>query len=128
MHMVKKLVQNTKLKLATRNIGTMTGKGMELVDTMRRRKVHVACLQETKWVGEKAREIENTGFKLYYTGKYRNRNEVGIIVDKNFKDDIVIVIRKGDKLILVKLVLGENIINIVSAYAPQVGLDEHTKV
>ena len=26
------------------------------------------------------------------------------------------------------MVLGENIINIVSAYAPQVGLDEHTKV
>jgi hypothetical protein len=106
----------------------MTGKGMELVDTMIRRKVNIACLQETKWVGEKAREIENTGFKFYYTGKHRNKNGVGIIVDMNFKDDIVTVIRKGDRLILVKLVLGENIINIVSAYAPQVGLDEHTKV
>ena len=101
---------------------------MELVDTMIRRKVNIACLQETKWVGEKAREIENIGFKFYYTGKHINKNGVGIIVDKNFKDDIVTVIRKGDRLILVKLVLGENIINIISAYAPQVGLDEHTKV
>jgi hypothetical protein len=66
---VKKLVQNTRLRLATWNIGTLTGKGRELVDTMVRRRVNIACVQETKWVGEKAREIENTGFKLYYTGK-----------------------------------------------------------
>ena len=35
--------------------------------------------------------------------------------------------RKGDRIILVKLVLGGNIINIISVYAPQVGLDEHIK-
>ena len=32
-----------------------------------------------------------------------------------------------DIIILVKLVLGGNIINIISIYAPQVGLDEHMK-
>jgi Reverse transcriptase (RNA-dependent DNA polymerase). len=53
---------------------------------------------------------------------------VGIIVDKNLKDDVVTVIRKGDRLILIKLVLGVDIINIISAYAPQVGLDEQTKI
>ena len=125
---VKKQVQDSSLRLATWNIGTLSGKGMELVDTMLRRKVNIACVQETKWVGEKAREIENTGFKIFYTGKHRHRNGVGIVVDKNLKNDIVTVIRRGDRLILVKLVLGENIINIISAYAPQVGLDEFTKV
>ena len=35
--------------------------------------------------------------------------------------------RKGDKIILVKIVLGGNIVNIISVYAPQVGLDGHIK-
>ena len=54
---------------------------MEIVDTMIRRKVNIICLQEIKWIGERCREIENTEYKLYYTGKLKNRNGVGIIVD-----------------------------------------------
>ncbi|XP_058180118.1 uncharacterized protein LOC131298659 [Rhododendron vialii] len=124
---VKKLAQDYRIHLATWNIGTLTGKTRELVDTMLRRKIRIACLQETKWVGEKAREIENTGYKLYYTGKNRHRNGVGIVVDKHLKDSVVTVTRKGDRIILVKLVIGGSIVNIISAYAPQVGLDDLTK-
>ncbi|KAL5134814.1 Craniofacial development protein 2 [Glycine soja] len=47
------------------------------------------CLQETKWTGEKAKELDNSGFKLWYTGKIRSRNGVGIIVDKEWKKDVV---------------------------------------
>ena len=45
---VKKLVHDSKLRLVIWNIGTLTGKGMEIVDTMIRRKVNIICLQETK--------------------------------------------------------------------------------
>ena len=83
----------------------------------------VACLQETKWTGEKARVIEDTGYKLFYSGKDRHRNGVGIIVAKDLVDNIVSVVRKGDRIMLVKMVIGEDIINFISAYAPQVGLD-----
>ena len=101
---------------------------MELVDTLIRRRVNIACLQETKWVGSKANELENTRYnKIYYTGLDRRRNGVGIVVDKDLKNDVITVSRKGDRIILVKLVLGGNTINIISVYAPQVGLDEHTK-
>ena len=41
---------------------------MELVDTLIRRKVNIAYLQETKWVGSKAKELENNGYKIYYSG------------------------------------------------------------
>ncbi|KAI8555115.1 hypothetical protein RHMOL_Rhmol05G0149200 [Rhododendron molle] len=37
------------------------------------------------------------------------------------------VTRKENRIILVKLVIGESIINIISAYATQVGLDDLTK-
>ena len=40
---VKKLVHNVKLRLATWNIGTLTGKGMKLVDILIRRRVNIAC-------------------------------------------------------------------------------------
>ena len=40
---------------------------MELVDVMTKRGISTTCLQETEWVGEKAREIENTGYKIYFT-------------------------------------------------------------
>ncbi|KAI8571920.1 hypothetical protein RHMOL_Rhmol01G0158000 [Rhododendron molle] len=35
--------------------------------------------------------------------------------------------RKGDQIILFKLVIGRSIVNIISAYAPQVGLDDLAK-
>ena len=61
---VKKLVHNVKFRLASLDIRSLTGKGMELVDTLIRRRVNIACLQEIKWVGSKAKELENTGYKF----------------------------------------------------------------
>ena len=115
------------LWITTWNIGTFTGRGVELVDSLIRRRVNIASLQETKWAGSKAKEIENISYKIYYTGIDRYRNGVGIVVDKDRKGDVVTVSRKGDRIILVKLILGGNTINIISVYAPQVGLDEHIK-
>ena len=42
---------------------------------MVRRNVSILCVQETKWVSEKARIKEPWGYKLWYIGRYRNRNE-----------------------------------------------------
>jgi len=55
---------------------------MEVVDTMTRRRINFMCLQETKWVGKKEKELDSSGFKLWYTGEARSRNGVGIIMDK----------------------------------------------
>ena len=47
-----------------------------------------------------------------------------MIIDKQFLEDVVEVRRKGDRILLVKLILGREIFNVISVYAPQVGLDE----
>ncbi|PWZ36874.1 Craniofacial development protein 2 [Zea mays] len=39
----------------------------------------------------------------------------------------VVVKRVGDRIILVKLVIGDLVLNVISAYAPQVGLNENSK-
>ncbi|KAL5164575.1 Craniofacial development protein 2 [Glycine soja] len=125
---VKKLVHDRRIRFGTWNIGTLTGKSMEIVDVMVRRKINFMCLQETKWTGEKAKELDNSGFKMWYTGKIRSRNGVGIIVDKEWKKDVVDVRRVGDRIIVLKLVVGQDTFNVISGYAPQVGLAEHFKV
>ena len=51
-----------KVRLASWNIGSLTGKSIELVKSLRRRKISIAWVQETKWVGAKGREID--GYKL----------------------------------------------------------------
>ncbi|KAM2890269.1 hypothetical protein COP2_008711 [Malus domestica] len=100
---------------------------MEVVEVMVRRRINIMCLQETKWVGSKAKDLENSGFKLWYSGTNRTRNGVGIIVDKTLTQDVVDVKRVGDRIMAIKIVIGQELINVISAYAPQVGLDTSSK-
>jgi len=76
---------------------------------MVRRIVSNLCVQKTKWTGEKAKIIEHWGYKLWYTGTDRNRNGVGVIIDKQLLEGVVEVRRKGDRILLVKLILGREI-------------------
>ena len=50
------------------------------MDTAVRRRVNILCVQETKWKRQKAKEVDNTGFKLWYTGTTLNKNEVGVLI------------------------------------------------
>jgi hypothetical protein len=60
---VRKLVESTRIHVGSWNVGSLTGKLRELVDATRRY-VSILCVQETKWKGQKAKEVENTSFKL----------------------------------------------------------------
>jgi exonuclease III len=71
--------------------------------------------------------VENTGFKLWYTGKERIRNGVGILIDKSLKNEVVAVRRQGDRIIMIKLIFGDLVLNVISVYAPQVGLSDDVK-
>jgi hypothetical protein len=71
--------------------------------------------------------VQDTGFKLWYTGTTTNKNRVDIILDKSLKDGVVDIKRQGDRIILVKLLVGDLIFNVISDYAPQIGLNESIK-
>ena len=114
-----------RVRLASWNVGTLTSKSLELVQALRRRKVSIACIQETKWRGAKARESD--GFKLWYSGGSRARNGVGILVEKELIDRVVEVRRKSDRIMSIKLVLGAVVLNVICVYAPQMGLPEDIK-
>ena len=125
---VRKLAEPRRIRIGSWNVGSLTGKLRELVDAAVRRGVDILCIQETKWKGQKAKEVEDTGFKLWYTGTTANRNGVGILINKSLKEGVVDVKRQGDRIILVKLVVGDLVLNVISAYAPQVGHSESTKL
>jgi hypothetical protein len=72
--------------------------------------------------------VEDTGFKLWYTGNTSIKNDVGIVLDKSLKDGVVDIVHQGDRIILVTLLVGDLVFNIISAYAPQIGLNESVKM
>jgi hypothetical protein len=51
MQRVRKLAEPSRLHIGTWNVGSLTGKLREIVDTMIRRRVNILCVQETKWKG-----------------------------------------------------------------------------
>jgi hypothetical protein len=45
------------------------------------------------------------------------KNGVGIVLDKSLEDGVVDIKRQGDKIILVKLLIGDLVFNVISTYA-----------
>lgn len=44
---------------------------MEFGKILQKRKINIACIQETRWVGTKALDVE--GYKLWYLGRVGER-------------------------------------------------------
>lgn len=71
-------------------------KSIKLVKILSKRRINVACVQETTWI-RMAREVN--GYKLWDSKRVKNRNGVGILVDEDIR-------RVNDRIILIKLVIG----------------------
>ena len=112
--------------MGTLNIGTMTGRGRELADMMERRNVDILCLQETKWKGNKARNIGG-GYKVFYNRADGRKNGIGIVLREELAESVLEVKRVSNRLMAMKLEVNGSILNIVSAYAPQVNYSMEEK-
>ena len=77
------------------------------------------------WVGAKAKEID--GYKLWYSCLTRAKNGVSILFEKDLVEQVVEVRHKSDRIMYVKVVVGLEILNVISVYVPQVGLDKDVK-
>lgn len=122
---LKRLAQS--MRIGTINVGTMTGRGRAIADLMRKRKVEVMCVQETRWTGNKAKELGD-GYKLIYgSANKEKRNGIGIILSEDLKSRVVEVNRKSDRILWIRMALEEFDLNVFSVYAPQSGCDEEEK-
>ena len=93
---------------------------------MERRNVNILCLQETKWKGSKAKNIGG-GYKIFYNGADGRKNGIGIVLREELAESVLEVNRVSDRLMAMKLEVNGSILNIVSAYAPQVNYSMEEK-
>ena len=101
----------------------------EVVDALHRRKIGFFCAQETKWKGGSARMFGAIGrrYKFFWQGCNKGTAGVGVFITERWIDSVVDVVRVNERIMYVKLVIGKQIVNIASAYAPQVGLSAEEK-
>ena len=107
---------------------------------MEKRGLMACCLQETNQRGHG--KVKCGNYELYYQGtedekqgelKRKGRKltkieaGVGISIHKDFSKNVVKIIRKSNRLIIVKLEYGGKIINLISVYAPQVNRSKEDK-
>ncbi|XP_026459826.1 craniofacial development protein 2-like [Papaver somniferum] len=121
-----KQVGSTKVRIGTWNAGSLKGRMTELATKAKEYQLNILCVQETKFVCKDARVIplnragaREDSYKLWLNGESTSRNGVGIYVDQALKKGVFDVQRAGDRLIMVKILLGGTILNVITAYAPQ---------
>ncbi|GJY99195.1 aminopeptidase M1 [Tanacetum coccineum] len=120
-----RLARARRIRMGSWNVGSLTRKIFELGHALGRHKVDIACFQETKWKGSRARE--GNGYKLWYSGSSTARNDVGIMLAGRLKDNVVRVTRRSDRTMAISVIIEGETVNVISAYAPQVGLSEAEK-
>ena len=114
------------LRIGSWNVGTMTRRGREIVDVMKRRRVGILCVQETKWKGNCSRQL-GSGYKLIYTGENTKGNGVGVVLSAVLGEKVVKVERHWDRIINVQAAIEKRLWNIISTYAPQAGRQREEK-
>ncbi|XP_071714350.1 uncharacterized protein [Rutidosis leptorrhynchoides] len=114
-----------KIRVGSWNIGTLTGKRIELVDTFIKSNVDIGCVQETRWKGEGAVDIKD--YRLWYSGSRIARNGVGIFLGNLHKDNVVDLGRFSDRIMSASLIIKEETFTVISAYAPHAGLSDAEK-
>ena len=108
------------VSFGTWNVGSMTGRSEEVVDVLRRRRVDVCCLQETRWKGGGTKLIKGDGkkYRFSWQGCGEGIGGVGVLLSEEVMNQVVSVKRVNERLMLVKLALGSCLVNVISGYAP----------
>ena len=116
-------------KIASWNIGTMRGRSSEIVETITRRNVDLCCVQEVRWRGASARHItgKDYRYKFFWVGNNQGTSGVGVLLAEKWVDKLYDIKRLSDRIMLIKLLVGEAVLKVLSVYAPQTGLEESTK-
>ncbi|XP_065321249.1 uncharacterized protein LOC135928721 [Gordionus sp. m RMFG-2023] len=118
-----------RVRVATWNVGSMTGRAGEVVDVLHRRHIDVCCIQETRWKGNGTRMIGKTSekYKFFWQGGNDGKAGVGVLVAEKLVDKVVEVRRLDNQIMIIKMIIGRKLYNMISAYVPQVGRSEEEK-
>ncbi|ESN93229.1 hypothetical protein HELRODRAFT_181163 [Helobdella robusta] len=115
-------------RFGTWNVGTLTGRSLEVVEELQRRMVDVAALQEVRWKGEGTRFVGAKGgrYKLWWKGD-DGTGGVNVMVREELVEKVLEVRRRSNGVIVVVMVFGKVIVRVISGYAPQQSRKEEEK-
>jgi len=83
----------------------------------------VACVQETRCRGSGCRFFGAIGkrYKLFWMGNKAKSDGVGIFVAEKWVDSVVSVERHSKRVLVLKMVLRDCLLNVFMVYAPHSG-------
>jgi len=93
------------------------------------RKVDVACIQETRWKGSGCKFCGAKGkrYKLLWMGSEERSDGVGIFLAEKWVGSVVNVLRHSKRVLILRMVLDNGLLNILTVYAPHSGKLEEKK-
>ena len=111
------------------NAGTIRGQSNELVEVMSNGEVYICGLQERRWRGASARLVKEKDsiFKLFWVGNGKGMGGVENLLAEKWVEAIFDVKHVSDRIMLVKLVLGKNVVMFLLVYPPQAACGDIVK-
>jgi len=105
------------------------GRAGEQVEVLAERRMGVVCVQETRWRGSGCRFFGAIGkrYKLFWIGSKAKSDSVGIFVAEKWIDSAVSVERHSERILVLKMVLGNCLLNVFMVYAPHSGKPDEEK-
>ena len=93
------------------------------METLHRRKIDVCCVQETRWTGSDATLMGKgmSRYKIFWQGCKDGKAGVGLLMQDRWIDRIIDVKRVNERIICLKVLIGDKLVTCVCAYAPQTG-------
>jgi len=94
----------------------------ELVEALAERRMDVLCVQETRWRSD-CRFFGAIGkrYKLFLMGNEAKTDGAGIFLAEKWADSVVRVERHSERILVLKMVLGDRLLYVSSVYAPHTG-------
>ena len=125
----KKVEKRIGVTFGSWNVGSVSGRGTEVFEELRKRKVDVCCLQEVRWRGEGARffDVKGRRYQLWWCGNDDKTRGVSILVKDELCENVVEVRRRCYRVKTIGLVFGEDVVRVICAYAPQSGKPDAEK-
>ena len=87
------------------------------MEALAERQMDVVCVQETTWRSD-CRLFGTIGkrYKLFLMGNEAKTDGVGIFVAKKWVDSVVRVERHSERILVLKMVLGDRLLNVFFRY------------
>jgi len=99
------------------------------VEALAERRMDVACVQETRWRGSGCRFFGaiDKRYKLFWMGSKEKTDGVWIFVAEKCVDSVVSVERHSERVLVLKMVIGDCLLNVFTVYAPHLRKPDEEK-